>query len=60
MPAQDRLNVFLEVFAELSNLFFYIFSWFSLRAYQQISPAFQKARARGQRINRHCIDLAGS
>jgi len=34
VPAQDGLNVFLEIFAELTNLFLNVFPRFSLRAYQ--------------------------
>jgi hypothetical protein len=34
VPAQDGLNVFLEIFAELTNLFLDIFPRLSLRAYQ--------------------------
>ncbi len=34
VAAQDRLNVFLKIFAELANLFLYVFPRFSLRAHQ--------------------------
>ena len=34
VPAQDRLNIFLKIFAELANLLFYVFLRFSLRPLQ--------------------------
>jgi hypothetical protein len=34
MPSQNRLNVFLKIFAKLANLFFYVFFRFGLIAYQ--------------------------
>ncbi|MGA2027058.1 MAG: hypothetical protein ABSH17_08325, partial [Syntrophobacteraceae bacterium] len=34
VAAQDGLNVFLEIFAELTNFFLNVFPRFSLRAYQ--------------------------
>jgi len=34
VPAQNGLDIFLKIFAKLADLFFYVFSGFSLRAQQ--------------------------